>query len=441
MKLKTMLLIGSALVPMGTGAFATELHSVNDVATVTTDNDGTGDNGIIFYGATTEMGRITVGGSSFSGDLSLQGVLYDSDDSIVDINDSLHVVGGADIDASLNVDGATTLDATSITGATSINTSGTSSTTIGATGNNTTIASSNIDLNAATRIDIDSNVVSIDATDDIYLGAGDYTSLYAGQDISLAASDDVYLYASEDVIVNSGSDFTVDATDDIGLFADTNVRIHADDNYVVAAGDTAAISSESFYVNVTPGAASRDDLVSYENGIAVAGNGQVRWVADDNGKLVQVEATDTTSGTTAAMVVTNDDGNTHGVVVQETKTVVSGGSTSSSMTLADNGATFSNSATGAPIQVHGVADGTAEFDAVNVRQLYSGLAAVLASTPDLSLTPGKSGMAIGLGGYGGYNAIGLGFGHMLPNGTIMQGSIAKGQHSEVAYKAGVSWTW
>ncbi|WP_439105072.1 YadA-like family protein, partial [Celeribacter marinus] len=224
-------------------------------------------------------------------------------------------------------------------------------------------------------------------------------------------------------------------------FADTNVRINADENYVVAAGDTAVISSESFYVNVTPGAASRSALVPYENGIAVAGNGQVRWVADDNGKLVQVEATDTTSGTTAAMVVTNADGNTHGVVVQETKTVVSGGSTSSSMTLADNGATFSNSATGAPIQVHGVADGTAEFDAVNVRQLYSGLAAVLASTPDLSLTPGKSGMAIGLGGYGGYNAIGLGFGHMLPNGAIMQGSIAKGQHSEVAYKAGVSWTW
>jgi len=89
----------------------------------------------------------------------------------------------------------------------------------------------------------------------------------------------------------------------------------------------------------------------------IAQNGEKRIVADENGKLEVVTSADTTSGTTAAMVVTNSAGNMHGVVVQEDKTVVSGGTSSSSLTLADNGATFSNSATGRPIQVHGVADG------------------------------------------------------------------------------------
>ena len=137
--------------------------------------------------------------------------------------------------------------------------------------------------------------------------------------------------------------------------------------------------------------------------------------------LTSVANTDTTSGTTAAMVVTNSAGNTHGIVVQEEKTVVSGGTSSSSLTLADNGATFSNSATGRPIQVHGVADGTADFDATNVRQVYSGLAAVLAATPELRLEPGKTGAGIGLGSYGGFHAVGFGLGHMYDNGAVFDG--------------------
>jgi hypothetical protein len=73
--------------------------------------------------------------------------------------------------------------------------------------------------------------------------------------------------------------------------------------------------------------------------------------------------------------------------------------------------------------------------------LYSGLAAVLASTPEIALAPGKTGMAVGLGGYGNYGAIGIGFGHMYENGTTLKASASKGQYSELAYRASVSWNW
>lgn len=171
----------------------------------------------------------------------------------------------------------------------------------------------------------------------------------------------------------------------------------------------------------------------------LAQDGDTRWVTDANGKLVSTN--DTTSGTTAALVVTNSASNTHGIVVEETKTTISGGLNSSSLTLNDLGATFSDSATGAPIQVHGVADGTADFDATNVRQVYSGLAAVLAATPELRLEPGKTGVGVGLGSYGGFNAVGIGFGHMYDNGAVLTGAVSKAPESEVAYKASVSWTW
>lgn len=76
----------------------------------------------------------------------------------------------------------------------------------------------------------------------------------------------------------------------------------------------------------------------------------------------------------ASLTVTNELGNTHGIVVDTTKTVISGGTTSTSLTLDDSGATLATVATGAPAQLHGVADGTAPNDAVNVKQLTDAIA-------------------------------------------------------------------
>lgn len=78
--------------------------------------------------------------------------------------------------------------------------------------------------------------------------------------------------------------------------------------------------------------------------------------------------------TTASLTVTNSLGNTHGIIVSPAKTEISGGTTSTSLTLDDSGATLATVATGAPAQLHGVADGTAPNDAVNVKQLTDALA-------------------------------------------------------------------
>ena len=83
----------------------------------------------------------------------------------------------------------------------------------------------------------------------------------------------------------------------------------------------------------------------------------------------------------ASLTVTNSIGNSHGIVVDTSKTVISGGTTSTSLTLDDAGATLATVETGGPAQLHGVADGTANNDAVNVGQLNNALASISGGNP------------------------------------------------------------
>ncbi len=419
MKLSKLLLTSSVITLMGAIASAQEA-SYNKFYS---DSDNTGDEGLILYeainnGGPTEFARITAEG------IQLQGTITDRLDTTVNIgenldvngnvttsgfvdvsgnlnvdgsvanaigdftvSDNLDVTGATDLNNGLNVDGSTTLDATTIVGVTNI----TGATTIVGTTAVTGATTINTTGTAASTIGTNGNATSILSTTVSIGNATNSTSISMGNTVSgtviSAAAGNTSTEMGDDRIRNT--------------ITDTNVSA----------------------------------------GTVVANNGAARWVADENGKLNEVANTDTTSGTTAAMVVTNSAGNTHGIVVQEEKTVVSGGTSSSSLTLADNGATFSNSATGEPIQVHGVADGTADFDATNVRQVYSGLAAVLAATPELRLEPGKTGAGIGLGSYGGFHAVGFGLGHMYDNGAVLTVSAGKASHSKVAYKAGLSWSW
>ena len=111
-------------------------------------------------------------------------------------------------------------------------------------------------------------------------------------------------------------------------------------------------------------------------------------------------APDAAEEASVSMTLTNGLGNTHGVAVTETQTVISGGTHSTSLTLNDDGATFRNTLTGGgPARVTGVADGTADFDAVNFRQLQKanmGIAAVSALAAIPGTMPGKT-FAIGAG--------------------------------------------
>lgn len=124
----------------------------------------------------------------------------------------------------------------------------------------------------------------------------------------------------------------------------------------------------------------------------------------------------------AKMVVTTSTGHEKGLVVEDGKTTLSGGTNSTTFVLDDSGAKFAG-AGGAPARVTGIADGIADFDAVNFRQLnnldkkLSGkineTGAVAAAFAQLgqAQTPGKSTFGIAAGGQGSKAGVALGFSH------------------------------
>mgnify|MGYP002399462939 CR=1 FL=1 len=176
-------------------------------------------------------------------------------------------------------------------------------------------------------------------------------------------------------------------------------------------------------------------------GMTVVNAGQTGVVTGVNGKISTGAMTTEAS---AALTVTNSLGNTHGVVVQESKTTLSGGTNSSSMTLDDRGATFSNAATGAPVKVTGVADGTQDFDAVNVRQFAGAIAATTALANIPAPEVGKStSLGMGLGHFMGKTALGFGLNHRTPTNVVVKASVATGLHtgSKPVVGFGAGWSW
>ena len=158
------------------------------------------------------------------------------------------------------------------------------------------------------------------------------------------------------------------------------------------------------------------------------------------------------NGSAVVSVVNTATGATHGLVVGTSSTTLSGGTNSTTMTLDNNGATFSNPATGGPAQVHGVANGTSTFDAVNVGQLNhlqtrmsGGIAATAALTMIPQVEPGKN-FSIGAGGagYGGQGGFAAGASmRFSENFTARAGiGIAPGSGgTQLVGGAGVAYSW
>lgn len=460
-------------------------------------------NGVSFSGSITDIDDDTVdigenlnvsGNISTSNDILIGGVIRDPNvGGTVQIADPLLVSGATGGEISLNVVGQTTLDdttiagVTSISGATSINTTGAQTTTIG-NANATTSIFGTASITGSTTVTGATSINTSGAANTTIGNANTSTAIFGNASITGTTLINTTGSAATTVGNSSAASAVTMAggTSRVALGngqTNINTTSGAANTSIGVAGNTTSVQSTSIAIGndtqssmimvgtgsafnsiamgndeigtVISATAGNTSQVMMNNVIAntveagegVAGgtvvgtNGASRFVADANGKLTEVTNADTTSGTTASIVVQNSAGNIHGLVVQEAKTTLSGGINSASLTLDDRGATFSDPANGNPIQVHGVADGTAPFDAVNVRQLYSGLASVLAAAPDIRLEPGKTGFGIGVGSYGGYQAVGLGFGHMYDNGVVLTGSVARGAHSETAARASLSWTW
>ena len=119
-----------------------------------------------------------------------------------------------------------------------------------------------------------------------------------------------------------------------------------------------------------------------------------------------------------------------------------GGSVGNGLNINNTGATFSN-ALGKPIRVTGVADGTSEFDAVNIGQFGSGMAALSAmnAVPDIRKGDSLS-LGFGLGNYMGYNAIAIAGKAYIDEKVTMNFAMATGNRSyEPVYSIGFGASW
>jgi hypothetical protein len=190
--------------------------------------------------------------------------------------------------------------------------------------------------------------------------------------------------------------------------------------------------------SVLPGATT----TSGNSGVVLKDASAAHVVVDRNGRMTS--ASGTVAQSSASMTITNGYNNVHGFYVDERKATISGGTRSSSLTLDDNGATFSNSNTGGPIRVHGVADGKASFDAVNVRQLFGGIAASMAAAPVITdLQRGENGFGMGMGHYGGYSAVGIGLSRYTHSGILLNVGVSRGiqEGSRTAVRGGIGFKW
>jgi hypothetical protein len=165
---------------------------------------------------------------------------------------------------------------------------------------------------------------------------------------------------------------------------------------------------------------------------------------DANGKILTQGAQGYAEPTvpTAAVTLTNGYGNTHGLVVTESQTTLSGGTQSSSLTLDDRYARFSNAATGAPITVTGVADGRADFDAVNVRQFAAAVAAVSAQAniPGLQQNQDRA-IGVGLGNFMGKSALALGVNFRSDNNALFRVTVSSGVDGGARPVVGAGAAW
>lgn len=193
-------------------------------------------------------------------------------------------------------------------------------------------------------------------------------------------------------------------------------------------------------------------LVDSSNGTTTAHSGTVlkgavavHTTADQFGKLTTTESAAEVAQSSATITVTNGDGNTHGFYVDEQRAVISGGRYSSAMILDDRGATFGNTSNGNPIQVHGVYDGSADFDAVNVRQLkksYAGIAGVAALSQITAPLEGKRySFGIGAGHFEGEEALALGFKARYKNTTVLSFGATHDTQDRNVVAAGATWSW
>ena len=273
------------------------------------------------------------------------------------------------------------------------------------------------------------------------------------------------LSVTSSAVTTTSTDGNTSSTLDNSGYAVSHVDGTATNSIAVGATQQTTIGANSFFygTTITGGALVQGDLgvngsiyalnPTASTGINVGNNGlavngatnTTSLVADSNGSRADGGSQITLQENQAGLVVYNaQTGVPHGLLVGQTSTVLSGGTASTSLTLNDNGATFTNSTTGGPARVTGVADGNNRFDAVNFGQLksaYGGVASVAAMANVPAPAPGKSySIGIGYGNFEGENACGGGGAARVSESVSIQASLCRSD-DKWAGGAGVGVSW
>jgi len=433
--------VGGTLDVTGTSSFTGDVTAGN-IDSATLDTTGNVDVG----------GTLDVSGtSSFTGDVTAGNI-----DSA-----TLDTTGNVDVGGTLNVTGSTTTNnitnngtlnqtgTSTITGITLINTSLASPTTIGTNGNTTNLNSSVVNIGTQ-AYDSGVNIGSAQTNTTVTARGGNSTLSVQNNVASLTSSNNGFsTYTNGQVI---GTDYTLvngNAASQALVTGQTTSNVLVGNTLVdgdmYINGTLTYTSSTSATTTVTSGVSELPGATQATIGVVRVDNSGGASV-DSNGKISPNGAT----GPTAGVILTNGYGETHGLAVTESQVTLSGGTRSSSMTLNDNGATFSNSSTGRPVQLHGVADGTSAFDAVNFRQLKEvkrGLAATTAMTniPAIDMNK-KFSVGVGLGGYDEETAFAFGSSMRLDNDFILKASVGHSfggetSSSNTTWGIGSSFSW
>ncbi len=208
-----------------------------------------------------------------------------------------------------------------------------------------------------------------------------------------------------------------------------------------AAGALGAVTTlnagSTYNVDLTTGAAALGAVST--GGITNTGN-IATTTLNVNGATTVVGATNINTSGTAATSIGNSAAP---VTVTGSTASITGGTTN--LTLNDNGATFSNAATGAPTRVTGVANGSGDFDAVNVRQFSSAVAGVAASANIPGLDTNKAvSVGVGMGSYMNAQALAFGGSYRFSDKGVLRASLATGLNNgggKTSFGIGAGWSW
>jgi len=381
------------------------------------------------------------------------------------LSDTLGVAGAATLSSTLGVAGAATLsDKLVVAGATTVsntfevdtNGSSTGGTQISALPNSLTMSSASIDIkgdsstgtNAAITVD---GTVTANNTSNIGVlikGSGQNGVSY---DPTTAGGPATWA----DVSIQSASYGGGDPTRGSAVIVtDFGVRLVSPDP---AAGETVYNSQGG---NNSAGTVNNSIGLNTGNGIIKNAFGSASTSSGAQSIITNTIGANDGSGAVSTLIGggTSPTVNTVGNENAETRTILQagssslalegssanlrGGSVGNGLNINNTGATFSN-ALGKPIRVTGVADGTSEFDAVNIGQFGSGMAALSAmnAVPDIRKGDSLS-LGFGLGNYMGYNAIAIAGKAYIDEKVTMNFAMATGNRSyEPVYSIGFGASW